>query len=112
MAGKAGSPPPQKIFRDNKKMNPAIFSLRIATVPASAAPDQEPPRLRLGDNVRPTRYALDLTLDPDLDDFPGTVDIDVQLRAPASVIWLNAAGLTIERATLRPGGQVLPGQPR
>ena len=77
-----------------------------------SAAELEPPRLRLGDHIRPVRYALDLTLDPERDDFSGSVDIDLQLRSPAAVIWLNATDLSIEQATLRSGGSVAQGQAR
>jgi len=62
----------------------ALFML-LAAVSGQAAPGPEPPRLRLGDNVRPTRYSLDLTLDPERDDFSGVIAISMSgwARRPA-----------------------------
>ena len=87
-------------------MKATTLFLLLAAFPAGAVP----PRLRLGDSVRPTRYALDLTLDPERNDYSGAIDIDLDLRSPASVIWLNAAGLTIDQSTLSSGAKVFPGR--
>jgi alanyl aminopeptidase len=62
----------------------------------------EPPKLRLGDNVQPVRYAVDLTVIPDHDTFRGVVDISVDIRTPSAVVWLNASALEIEEASFRP----------
>ncbi|HWU89169.1 MAG TPA: hypothetical protein VN253_18010, partial [Kofleriaceae bacterium] len=64
------------------------------------APDPTPPALRLPGDVRPERYALELTIVPDRDRAAGRVAIDAQVVRPARVVWLNATGLAIERATL------------
>ena len=47
---------------------------------------------------------MDLTIVPDRDTFRGSVDIDVDVRTPSDIIWLNAIGLTIEDASFRPDG--------
>ena len=60
----------------------------------------EAPKLRLGPEIRPTRYAAELTAVPASAGFSGVIDIDVELAKPASVVWLNGAELTIERATV------------
>jgi alanyl aminopeptidase len=62
----------------------------------------EPPKLRLGDNVQPVRYAVDLTVIPDHDTFRGVVDISVDIRTVTPVVWLNASALEIEDASFRP----------
>lgn len=59
----------------------------------------EAPKLRLGDSVKPSRYAADLTIVPDKDTFQGTVDINVTIARPQPVIWLNATKLDIKAAT-------------
>jgi alanyl aminopeptidase len=64
----------------------------------------EPPKLRLGDEIRPVRYAAELTLVPDDPTFEGTIDIDVALVKPASLVWLNATELAIEKATVTRSG--------
>ena len=77
-----------------------------------AAP--QPPTLRLPTDAAPVRYKLDLTLDPAKDTFSGVVTIDLNVRQSTSVLWLNAARLTVARATLEQSGAqqtaaVLPG---
>jgi alanyl aminopeptidase len=81
---------------------------------AQAAPTAEPPKLRLGSAARPSRYAVDLTIVPDHDTFRGVVDITIEIHAPSSAIWLNAAALQIQEASFRSesasqAAQVIPG---
>jgi cytosol alanyl aminopeptidase len=81
-----------------------IFALLISILGALrviAAPSLDPPKLRLDGSVRPLRYAVDLTIVPDRDTFHGSVDIDVDVRTPSTIIWLNAIGLTIQDASFR-----------
>lgn len=91
---------------------------RVATaVPESTGPapaDPKPPVLRLGDAVSPTRYVVDLAIDPSKTSFHGSVTIDLALAAPTSFVWLNATDLTVSSATLEAGGKsfaarVVPG---
>jgi len=72
-----------------------VFALCACTAFAAEAP-----KLRLPDDIRPTRYAADLTLIPGEKAFSGAIDIDVELVKPASLIWLNATELTIHQATI------------
>lgn len=65
---------------------------------ATAAGDESPPRLRLGDAARPTRYAAELTVVPTQESFRGVVDIDVTVAHAVRVLWLNAEELSISRA--------------
>src|SRR4051794_39710611 len=58
----------------------------------------EPPA-RLPADVVPLAYDLALDVDPDRASFTGKVAIDVQLPATDHV-WLHAANLTIDRATI------------
>ncbi len=84
-------------------MKISILSVFLVSVyPILAAPSIEPPKLRLDGSVQPVRYAVDLTIVPDRDTFQGSVDIDVDVRTPSPIIWLNAIGLTIEHASFRP----------
>jgi len=68
---------------------------------ALAAPVAEAPKLRLGDSVRPSRYAVDLTIVPDHDTFRGVVDISVEIQSPSANIWLNATALQMQDASFR-----------
>jgi alanyl aminopeptidase len=58
------------------------------------------PKLRLGADIRPTRYVADLTAVPAAATFSGVIDIDVTLAQPTSLVWLNATDLTIQQATV------------
>jgi alanyl aminopeptidase len=104
------------------KLAPVLTALLLFIAPggsaATASPPPEdapsPPALRLPPGAHPTRYALDLTLSPESDDFHGTVDIDLVLESPLRALWLNATGLDVEQATLDIGGRkvrprVVPG---
>lgn len=82
------------------------------TPPGAAAPaaDPPPPPLRLPGDVRPVRYALELTIAPERERATGRVAIEAEVVRPARVVWLNATGLSIDRAALagRPA-RVIPG---
>ena len=56
----------------------------------------------------PRKETVQLTIDPARETFEGSVSIDVELRAPASIIWLNAKNLTIGSASVAQGGTVHP----
>ena len=88
-------------------MNPlrpfAILTLAAAALAQPAAPS---PSFRLGNAVVPLQQTLDITIVPAEDEFSGTADIDLDVRQPQSVLWLNAADLTIQKASVRLGGLV------
>jgi alanyl aminopeptidase len=73
------------------------LALALFALSAFAA---EAPKLRLPDDIRPIRYAVDLTLIPGETTFSGAIDIDISLAKPASLIWLNSTELTIRQATI------------
>jgi len=76
-------------------------SLGILRAACAWADDFPPPKLRLpADVVTPVRYRLDLTVIPDQDTFTGTIEIDLRLAKPTSILWLNAEKLTVKEATL------------
>ncbi|HXM42841.1 MAG TPA: M1 family metallopeptidase [Bryobacteraceae bacterium] len=82
-------------------MTKPCFALLLLATCAFA----EPPKLRLPDDVRPVRYRADLTVIPQQDAFTGKIEIDLDVRKPADVIWLNARNLTIDTAEVTSGGQ-------
>jgi alanyl aminopeptidase len=55
-----------------------------------------------GDAI-PRSETVQLTIDPAREIFEGSVSIDVELRVPTSVIWLNAKNLVIESAGITQG---------
>src|SRR5712671_943867 len=73
-----------------------------ASPPAAAQrppePAQAPPSLRLPGDVHPVRYALSMRIVPTEERFSGTADIEVELDAPRSVLWLNGRGLHVTSA--------------
>jgi len=71
-----------------------------ATVPQKAGDEMDAPVGRLGDNVVPTKYDIELTIDPSQDTFSGRVSIDVQISEATSTIWMHGKGLEISEVTL------------
>lgn len=73
-----------------------------------------PPTLRLPDSVQPRRYAVELTILPSEDSFRGSIDIELDVRKPTNIVWLNARYLTVELARIEGRNQsfqarVVPG---
>ena len=68
----------------------------------------EPPKLRLSEvqDVSPERYRVELTLDPDQQQFSGTIDIRVNVRRPVQTVWLNANKIAVQEASLSSGGKM------
>lgn len=58
------------------------------------------PTLRLPATVEPRRYRAELAIRPADSMFSGSIEIDVEVAAPASVFWLNATRLEIARAAV------------
>jgi len=77
-------------------MSKSYFAILLLTFCAFA----EPPKLRLGSDVQPVRYRLDLTVIPQQDTFTGIIEIDLDVRKPTEVVWLNGRGLTIDAAQI------------
>ena len=78
--------------------------------PAAPAAEAVPPVLRLPDTVRPVRYRPTLTIVPGEDSFSGTIEIDLDVLAPTSMIWLNAQDLTVQAVEARVHGGALSGR--
>ena len=75
------------VHRSNNRRVPFFTSHRMCQAAlflcscAFAAPNLEPPKLRLPDTVQPIRYAVDLTVIPDRDTFQGAVAITIDIRS-------------------------------
>ncbi len=65
--------------------------------PTDSAPaiEDAAPLGKLGSNVTPLAYKLDLTLDPDLETYSGNVSIDINVAQDTSRIWLHGKDLTV-----------------
>jgi len=86
----------------------ALAGLVATLLAAAAAAEPLPPQLRLPTSARPVRQAVDLNVDPNLEAFSGTVEIEVEVREPVDPLWLNAAGLSVTSAELVTGGSARP----
>jgi alanyl aminopeptidase len=88
-----------------------------ATVPELVAAAIKPkanwksPALRLGDAARPTRYAARLKIIPKEETFTGTIDIELVLNQPLSILWLNGSELVVSEANLEGGGKSVRADP-
>src|SRR5579859_4007417 len=86
-----------------------IVALVLFAGCASMPPPPPAPVFRLGDEVRPLRYLLELQVDPSQPRVYGTVTIDVELRRATLVAWLNAGlRVHVQRAEWLIGDQVVP----
>ena len=74
------------------------LALACVLVAAAFSATPPPPGFQLPDDVVPLNYVVGLTIDPSRDTFEGTVSIQLDIRKPTSVIWLNAKDLEPEKA--------------
>src|SRR5206468_7610780 len=88
-----------------------LVSLFIAAAVSTAAGAAAPPKLRLGDAARPVRYAARVTVDPAEPTFHASIDIELTVRAPAEVVWLNATALPVTSARFDVAGARVAAQP-
>ncbi|MBF5042060.1 MULTISPECIES: M1 family metallopeptidase [Myxococcaceae] len=70
---------------------------QAATAPAETPPV---PTLRLDPQVRPSGYELELTVDPNRDQFAGVVKIALELPQATRFVWLNGQELEVQSATI------------
>jgi alanyl aminopeptidase len=89
-----------------------LFSL-VVVVPtvAALADSPQPPALRLPTHVVPTRYAVELWIDPAKEAFRGKIEIEIFSKVETGSVWLNAKELDVKTASARPagGGEAIPG---
>ena len=90
-----GSPPREPVVRPA----PPPASPVVAPMPREPAPLGPLP----GD-VRPTREALVLDIDPARERFGGTAELAIHLDRPRDQIWLHGRGLAVHRVTVTAGG--------
>ena len=95
---------------------PAPPPLTASAVSAAALVSAPPPGLRLPTTVKPVRYKPTLTLVSGSLNLEGSIVIELALSEPASIVWLNAVGLTVSEAHLEVAGiarpaRVVPGGP-
>ena len=91
---------------------PALCAGAGVGVAAAAEPPVPPtPALRLPPGVRPTHYAVDLSIDPSQPTFTGAVAIDLALDSPTSFIWLHGTDLDIKSASVTTESQEIQARP-
>ena len=88
-----------------------LLATPIVVAFCSLAAAQQPPQLRLPDTVAPKSYHVHLTLDPGKDDFSGHIAIQIVIRERTNLIWLNGAGISISKASLKAGSQSMSAKP-
>jgi cytosol alanyl aminopeptidase len=75
-----------------------VFGLLFSVVAFAALP--MPPAFVLPNDVTPRKYFIDLTIDPSQDTFSGQARIEVDVKKPTSLIWINAKDITPSEATV------------
>ena len=91
-----------------------MFALALVLLAPTLRADDEqptPPKLRLGDGARPVRYAARLRVLPTEPTFNGTIDIDLTVKSPTPVLWLNGTNLQIAAASFEVGGKKVAARP-
>ncbi|HEY2749578.1 MAG TPA: M1 family aminopeptidase, partial [Polyangia bacterium] len=80
----------------------------VALAALTAAAATPPPKLRLDDTARPTRYQVRITVNPADTTFKGAIDVDLKINKPTDTLWLNASELVIDKAEFTIGGATIP----
>ncbi len=75
---------------------------------AAELPPEPVPGLRLPADVTPTRYALQLSIDPRQERFSGEATIEVTLSRARRVIYLHGQGLDVRAAEVVVDGEAVP----
>ena len=81
------------------------------TLPVQSATAEElaliAPQGRLPHLARPVSYRVELDLDPREPSFEGYVEIDIDLKAAATGLWLHGDDLDVESVTATAGGETV-----
>src|SRR5687767_9312666 len=94
---------------------PVTSGPRAAAPVASASADPVPPPRddgRLPSAARPTRYALDLTIDPSQKTFTGRTRIGVTLAERARAVVMHGRDLTVRSVVAHTSQGKVPGKAR
>ena len=78
----------------------------LALLLPAAAPDPVP-HGRLPDAARPAAYRIELTILPDKPRFTGHVEVDVDLKAPATSLYMHGRDLSVSLARAVVGGRIV-----
>jgi alanyl aminopeptidase len=85
----------------------AISALLLSVVSLAQAGSDTPtpPKLRLGDDARPSACAVELWVLPEQDHFTGEVTIDLEFARSTGFLWLHGHGLAVTNAWLLQQGR-------
>ena len=81
---------------------PEVPAAQPPASPALLAPEP-PPGLRLPSTLKALAQRVELTIVPSSHNFEGTTELEVELSASTDVLWLNAKGLTVQKAWVQVG---------
>ena len=89
-------------------------SLLLFTLAGTLLAAPQPPTLRLPTDAVPSRYKLELTLDPAKTEFSGEVTIDLKISKATGIVWLNQSHLSVSAASVDQSGakraaKIVPG---
>src|SRR5438309_1721687 len=95
-------------------MHIRLYALLVFAGLSITAAAAQPPKLRLDDAARPTKYAARISVNPSEPTFKGSIDIDLKINRATDTLWLNSTELTIDKASFTIGGatvdaRVVPG---
>ena len=85
----------------------ALFATVVLLACAPTRAEDGYPRGLLPDGVTPTRYSLELAIDPRQAGFTGTADIAVTIAEPTRSIWMHGLDLTQVEARVEAGGRTV-----
>ncbi len=89
-------------------MRPRILTIwAFVILIASSTAYGQAPKLRLAEvqDVNPSSYQIDLTLDPARDTFTGSIVIQLEIRKPLHTLWLNQQKTTVRTTSLKAAGK-------
>ncbi|PVX31211.1 M1 family metallopeptidase [Sphingomonas pokkalii] len=89
-------------------MRVALLACTALLVPAAALAQTPQPEGKLPDVATPAAYRLDFTILPERERFSGHTEIDVDLKQPASAIWMHGRDLRVNKATAQIGTRRIP----
>src|SRR5262249_59860086 len=92
-----------------KRLAVLALAACAASTPAAKGPEPElkPPALRLPDDARPVRAAVELAIVPSAKGFDGTATLELEVARPTRVLWLNATHLEVASGELTAGGKTI-----
>jgi aminopeptidase N len=84
-------------------MRSILLAAVLAAMPAALRAAEAYPQGKLPDAAKPVAYRVDLTVEPAKERFSGHVEIDVELKAATSSLYLHGRGLKVAKAVAKVG---------